>query len=373
MDLERELDALYALVHSHDCMHEVAKRLTLMINAASCGIGLQDSRSYDVIGGWTYGIANSFLLSYRDKYCHCDPTVVEHFELPPDRAYASEFTGDDPKFQATEFYQGWCVPQQMHYFAGTYTQLSHHRTLRMTFQRRSEQGDFGAADLAVIDQFTPHVRRITEINSSFSELALSQASLQHTLNRMPHGLILLDSRFQVMSVNMAARAAFDDNFQVQDERLKISPSDKQTALVKLLEEALVNNPVEGKSSTGTLHLERAGGQTFTLLVSAFKLDTGILISPYPETMVAVLVQDPNQTVDLDDAEIARQFKLSNKESILVRHLCQGRTLEEIHKLLKVSIHTVRDHLKSVFRKTGTTRQAELVAHVLLSTMIRTPL
>ena len=52
--------------------------------------------------------------------------------------------------------------------------------------------------------------------------------------------------------------------------------------------------------------------------------------------------------------------LSRRERDVVTHLLQGHRVVSIAELLEVSEHTVRNHLKSIFRKLGVHSQAELV-------------
>jgi DNA-binding CsgD family transcriptional regulator len=55
------------------------------------------------------------------------------------------------------------------------------------------------------------------------------------------------------------------------------------------------------------------------------------------------------------------FALTDREVDVAALLAEGLTPQEIARRLGVQIGTARNHLKSVFEKTGTSRQAELVA------------
>ena len=65
------------------------------------------------------------------------------------------------------------------------------------------------------------------------------------------------------------------------------------------------------------------------------------------------------------AVLRSQHHCTTRESALAMALAQGSTLAEAAAALGISIHTARTHLKRVFRKTGTNRQAELVRLMLL--------
>jgi DNA-binding CsgD family transcriptional regulator len=59
--------------------------------------------------------------------------------------------------------------------------------------------------------------------------------------------------------------------------------------------------------------------------------------------------------------LARFFALTPAEARLARCLLKGDTLEEAASALNIKLQTARNHhLRSVFRKTGTARQTQLV-------------
>ena len=74
---------------------------------------------------------------------------------------------------------------------------------------------------------------------------------------------------------------------------------------------------------------------------------------------------PSQTVagDLMNESIGalhRAFALTPCEARLALHLVTGETLRSAAAELHISYETARTQLKSIFSKTGTSRQAELV-------------
>jgi DNA-binding CsgD family transcriptional regulator len=54
------------------------------------------------------------------------------------------------------------------------------------------------------------------------------------------------------------------------------------------------------------------------------------------------------------------YGLSRAEARVAALLAQGHRLDETAQILGVAYETVRKHLKQIFSKTGTDRQAELV-------------
>jgi DNA-binding CsgD family transcriptional regulator len=60
------------------------------------------------------------------------------------------------------------------------------------------------------------------------------------------------------------------------------------------------------------------------------------------------------------AFLKNRFGLTPAEARLVLRLMAGDSLRAAAKALGIQYETVRTHLKSIFQKTGTCRQAELV-------------
>jgi DNA-binding CsgD family transcriptional regulator len=67
----------------------------------------------------------------------------------------------------------------------------------------------------------------------------------------------------------------------------------------------------------------------------------------------------NESIDL----LQRHFGLTPSEAILALHLVRGGTLRSAVADLHISYETARSRLKTVFHKTGTCRQVELIVVV----------
>jgi DNA-binding CsgD family transcriptional regulator len=64
------------------------------------------------------------------------------------------------------------------------------------------------------------------------------------------------------------------------------------------------------------------------------------------------------------AFLKNRFGLTPAEARIVLRLVSGDSLRSAAKALGIKYETVRTHLKSIFQKTGTRRQAELVIVVI---------
>lgn len=74
----------------------------------------------------------------------------------------------------------------------------------------------------------------------------------------------------------------------------------------------------------------------------------------------LLVFDPDKLVKVRPEQISQLYGLTSAESRLAVILLQGKTLDEASSTLCRAKETVRKQLQSIFDKTNTCRQSELV-------------
>lgn len=79
-----------------------------------------------------------------------------------------------------------------------------------------------------------------------------------------------------------------------------------------------------------------------------------------EPVAIVFIGDPEQPGEIDAMRLCALYGLSRAEARVAALLAQGHRLDETAQILGVAYETVRKHLKQIFSKTGTDRQAELV-------------
>jgi DNA-binding CsgD family transcriptional regulator len=82
---------------------------------------------------------------------------------------------------------------------------------------------------------------------------------------------------------------------------------------------------------------------------------------------AIIVQDPSDPAPLPDDAFAELYGLTAAERRVLLKIAQGLAPHEIAEAFDVSLPTVKTHLQSLFSKTGTSRQADLVRLLMVST------
>jgi DNA-binding CsgD family transcriptional regulator len=77
-------------------------------------------------------------------------------------------------------------------------------------------------------------------------------------------------------------------------------------------------------------------------------------------MVLVLITDPEGQTPVSTRMLIQLFELTRKEAAMAAKLSEGKSVEQAAVELSVTYETARTHLRRIFSKTGTSRQAELL-------------
>jgi DNA-binding CsgD family transcriptional regulator len=103
------------------------------------------------------------------------------------------------------------------------------------------------------------------------------------------------------------------------------------------------------------------GHLLTLVVSSIRgKDIGRLSDAgYRDAAVLLFVIDPANRRSIPLSQIMDAYGLTQAEARVALAASSGNTVIETGQLLKLSPNTIKTHLRRVFAKTATARQAEL--------------
>lgn len=172
------------------------------------------------------------------------------------------------------------------------------------------------------------------------------------------GAILLDANKRVLHFNARAKECFRDGVTLANDRLCAlsRPCDVmlQTALdqcLKYREAAL--RPIM-REAVGLSRDEKA-----CIIARVLPISPDAQWELGDATLIVILI-DPEDCAEPSHALLEQVFGLTKSESRVASRLMCGQTLQEIAEHTGVTPGTVRSQIKSVFAKTNTHRQAQLV-------------
>jgi DNA-binding response OmpR family regulator/DNA-binding CsgD family transcriptional regulator len=183
-----------------------------------------------------------------------------------------------------------------------------------------------------------------------------------TFDRFLIGVVIVDRNGDVRLMNKEAERIFadDDGLAVVQGSIRGASGRQTTRLQECIAAA-----AEAETADEIISFPRvSGGRPYLLLVPSQRLagqDIG--------ENVVLLVIDTEQRTKISGETLVRLYNLTKSETRIALMLIDGKRVDQIAEELEVAQTTVVFHLKNLFRKTDTHRQADLV-RVLLSVPLR---
>ncbi|MGO4706151.1 response regulator [Microvirga sp. 2MCAF38] len=179
------------------------------------------------------------------------------------------------------------------------------------------------------------------------------AGLANAFDSLSSGVIFLDSIGQVQHMNRTAQQITqgEDGLVLSAQSLRTT----STASTRSLKQA-IHDALGEPNNSSMVTIPRAMHRPLVLQI--YPLSSGDAAG---SPAVAVFVVDPEMRPRLSQEMASRMYDLTRAEARLAVALADGKRLDEIATEFGVSPTTVSFHLQNLFRKTHTSRQADLVA------------
>ncbi|WP_290523308.1 helix-turn-helix transcriptional regulator [Alcanivorax sp.] len=372
---ESLLDTLYDAPCNPDAWPRFLDQLIEATGSRSARMLVMDRAAQSVKSSIKQNIDDADHQAYVSHFVNTCPWRPELKDKAPGQLYSSylDFSCPQKQFYQTEFYNDWASKQDIHHgVCGTVWQ-DDHQTVQLLIQRTRGQGHYQREETNRINELVMHVRRALRLQSQVSALDHTRMALEQTLEIQAQPFALVDRHGRIVHLSGEAAALLDElpcthtfnqTLTLQDPRL-------QADLLCLLEQVTRpdNDPRAGAG--GVIMLPRTVTEGVRCLVSPLRGNP--LSQHYTDSrqpLAIVYFQDPRAEVYIDLNCLMQLYGLSEAESRVAAGISRGLGPQQVANTYQLSVHTVRTQLKSVFTKTGTTRQSELAKEVLTSPAVR---
>ena len=229
----------------------------------------------------------------------------------------------------------------------------------LSVYRQKSGTAFDASQLELLNFFMPHLRRAFQLHFRLADLQTRNASLQTAADMSPTGMIFFDSTGTILCMNQSASAviARKDGLLATPDHIRAEQVQESTNLDLLIRQATATSIGEGLHPGGTILISRRSLPPLHLLVLPVRnLELGLATS----AAAVVFVVDPSRRLRPAAEILTGLFRLTPAESRVAVLLGDGKSLSEIAQVLGVSRNTLKTQVASVYSKTGTSRQSQLV-------------
>lgn len=218
---------------------------------------------------------------------------------------------------------------------------------------------FTASESTALHELLPHLQRAVAIQRRIAEAEQQAAATSAALNRIALGAIVVDSEAKPLLVNRLAEHILDeyDGLTVTPTGLAGANPSATAALRKAVRDTIVTAGRDGHTSSIGLRLERrASGRPLEVIVVSLKPPR----RADPHRSAIVFVADPERAHITPERLLRDLYALTIAEARLALTIAQGTSLTDAARALGIARNTAHTQLTSVFHKTGTGTQAELV-------------
>jgi DNA-binding CsgD family transcriptional regulator len=235
------------------------------------------------------------------------------------------------------------------------------------------RGAFDEEDRRLLEALMGPLRRAIELHRRLTGAEAIGGGLTNVVDRLPHGMLLLSARRRILYVNRTAEEILrlKDGLIIDGGELRAAGSDGTARLRTIIGNAIRISAGELIDGATAGRIERPSGKRPPFVMAA-------PLPGQPETLgvepaaVALFVTDPESNKPATDVATLRAiFGLTRAEAQLLLMLLEGLPLQQTAERLHLSAETARSHLKSIFQKTDTHRQADLIRRVLITVAPRT--
>ncbi len=297
--------------------------------------------------------------AYADYYSRIDPRArwFGTGELGIWRADYERF--DDGFVRKNEFYNDYLFKYDVRHMIVSTVGGKSGKPQALSFGRPMGADRFSPDDYAILNYISPHLVRASELRTEMDAIRAQEEAARTELSRLPYGTVWVDSSLRIITMNDVAADILKvaDGIKIKDGSLHAGNPKAMGELAEAL--SLATQPVIGQ---GRWLAVRRSIRSTPLIVSVIPARRG---EEEGKPAAMVILHDPARHVFPHAEQMMTLLGLTAAEANLAQALVENETLESFSEKFNVAKSTARSHLKSVFAKTGTCRQAELVRTLLL--------
>lgn len=344
------LDAIYQAAVDPDAFDALATRLGRAGGYESALVMLRQGLN---LVDASMMIEPSYIEQYLAYYGRIDPYGAAVLRQPLDVVSVGQEIIGDAEFLETEFYRDFARYQGIFRPMGVTMAVGEDLRLSFGVNRPRAQAEFDEDDRNWIRVLAPHVRRAVQLRRNLRPLRTEADTRQGMLDGLAFGVILADPDGTVRVVNGHAEAI------VRRERGLLIRAGKVGAAQRLDGDrlaALLRDVGEGGAGGALRMGDMIGAPSLACLVSPVPA----MLDGDGRRLAMISVRTLGLEAEPSPAVLAQLFGLSPAEASVTVALVRGLTVEAIAAERVIALPTLRTQLRSIFRKTGTANQRDLM-------------
>ena len=362
MSRHKELITLINLIYEaaldSDLWPSVLMALADAVGAAQIAMLSMDRRA-NVVSTFAPRLDPDLLASWQKYWAF--PVLARASLRPTGEIYTLDSLM--PKFVATRFFNEFWRPAQLGLSAAGANLLVEDQFSALIFFSNAPNKEFlTTQQMHVFEVVLRHLTRAARISRRLWELEIEQIAAVERLESLQEGALLVDASGRVIRANAAAKAMLDngDGIFLDNGRVAAAGSEILQKLIASCAQTCLSLGGPGEEFKISREHSRS---PLHVTVTPLRSKTQLADVPWigVEVPVAIVtVRDPDVDCRQQEVNLRHRFGLTAAEARLAAEILKGDGRAAAARRRGISTATAKSHLSSIFEKTGTHRQAELI-------------
>ncbi|EIM27525.1 hypothetical protein MicloDRAFT_00040930 [Microvirga lotononidis] len=299
------------------------------------------------------GFEKPYIESYKQHYVRINPLIPGTLALPTGKVARMFEAVPKDRFERTEYYNDWLMPQRLKFAIGTHLTLGTSTSMFVAFHRHQGAKDYSDETIEFLGRMVPHFERALSIGNRFRLQDALEIAQIRGLDQLGFGIVRLDRRCSIYDINPNAEELIkrDLGMSLRFGRLSLVSPDHDRhfrgLVAKVIDERIAQ-PLE-------ISL-RNGERLDAVIVPTHHHFGPTVTGVHALLLIKFKHASPGQSVDA----LGKALRLTQAETKLLGALADGKTISEYSQENHLSRNTTRSQLQALFQKTGVSRQADLV-------------
>ena len=351
-NFEALVDRIYEASATPDNWPAVMHDLAATVGAAG---GCILTRRSDSWIGWRYseGLAPGGEAYLRSAAAQRSQTTARLIGANRAGFVTSQELFTDEEYRSDPMITDWAAPIGLLHAAASAIMVPSGDFIVVQVQRSKELPGLSSGEVALLDAFRPHLARSGLLAARWRMERLTAAAEALALIDLPAAISDRDGRILIANVQMQQTTGYIN--WLPGDRLGVADVAART----MLSAALMQATDTASTSVRSLPIMGESGQPPAVLhvVPLRRSARDIFDGGY-----AVLVLTKVMRANVSNIGLLQGlFDLTPGEAAVAAMMTQGLSLNEIAQSRDVSNETVRSQAKSIFQKTGTSRQSDVAS------------
>lgn len=364
--IHSHIQAIYDSVTKTDGLDLLMNQIVTDLEFRTGIISFDNIARQQIIERINIGYTDSQERDMRSHFCTCDVWTAEMWKARPRLFHATENLVEQRIFKKSEFYNDFCKAADISHATGMNVYSKEGTGLRVSFHHTHTQGSL-IEKQPHLNLLAPHLCTAINLRHEFFELKGNQSGITCIVDTLQFGALLADETGKVLYANQYAEQLFEQRQEVglSNNRITFKPP-FQSRFLKMLQSAIGSAQGDFIAPTNRMHItadidnQSAELEVHVQPMSSYESMFGFHTR---KPLALVYIKKINFLKPLNNEILQHLFDLSDKEIDLATRLVNGQSTQQMVTETSRSIHTIRTQLKSLFRKTNTSSQAQLIARL----------